>query len=42
MQDSRYVQRSNQEQLDTESDVSKPRHRTSGKKPTIGRLFVLV
>ena len=41
MQDSQYVQRSNPDQLDTESDVSKPKHGTSGNKPTIGRLFVL-
>ena len=41
MQDSRYVQRSNLDQLETESDVYKPKHITSGNKPTIRRLFVL-
>ena len=41
MQDSRYVQRSNLDHLETESDVSKPKHITSGNKSTIGRLFVL-
>ena len=41
MQDSRYVQRSNSDQLAPESDISKPSHITSGNKPTIGRLFVL-
>ena len=41
MQDSRYAQRSNIDQLKTESDVSKPKHNTSGNKSIIGRLFVL-
>jgi hypothetical protein len=41
MQDSRYVQRSNPDQLKTESEVSKPKDSTSGNKSTIGRLFVL-
>ena len=41
MQDSRYVQRSNQDQLKTKSEVSKPKHITSGNRSTIGRLFVL-
>jgi hypothetical protein len=41
MQDSRYVQRSNLDQLETESEVSEPQHVTSGNKSTIGRLFVL-
>jgi hypothetical protein len=41
MQDSRYAQRSNVDRMETESDVSKPKHITSGNKFTIGRLFVL-
>ncbi|MFZ0222260.1 MAG: hypothetical protein WAM42_11305, partial [Candidatus Nitrosopolaris sp.] len=41
MQDSRYVQRSNPDRLETEAEVSEPRHVTSGNKSTIGRLFVL-
>lgn len=41
MQDSRYVQRSNLDRLETESEVTKPKRVTSGNKATIGRLFVL-
>jgi hypothetical protein len=41
MQDSRYVQQSNLDRLETESKVSEPKHVTSGNKSTIGRLFVL-
>jgi DNA-binding beta-propeller fold protein YncE len=41
MQDSRYVQRSNKDRLETESEVSETKHVTSGNKSTIGRLFVL-
>lgn len=41
MQDSRYVQQSNLDRLETEPEVSEPRHVTSGNKSTIGRLFVL-
>ncbi|MGC2680799.1 MAG: hypothetical protein WA323_02955 [Candidatus Nitrosopolaris sp.] len=41
MQDSRYVQQSNLDRLKTESEVSEPKHVTSGNKSTIGRLFVL-
>ena len=37
MQDNRYVQQSN---VESESEVSEPKHVTSGKS-TIGRLFVL-
>ena len=41
MQDSRYVQQSNLDRLETESEVSEPKHVTSGNKTSIGRLFVL-
>ena len=41
MQDSRYAQRSNPDQSETEKDVSRPKHNTSDNKSTIGRLFVL-
>jgi hypothetical protein len=40
MQDNRYVQQSNVDRLESESEVSEPKHVTSGKS-TIGRLFVL-
>jgi hypothetical protein len=40
MQDNRYVQHSNVDRLESESEVSEPKHVTSGKS-TIGRLFVL-
>src|SRR5215475_5702299 len=41
MQDTRYVQRSNLDQSETESEVSEPKHVTPGNKSTVGRLFVL-
>jgi sugar lactone lactonase YvrE len=41
MQDSRYVQRSNVDGLETESEVTEPKRVTSGSKSTTGRLFVL-
>ena len=41
VQDSRYVQRSNLDRLDTESEVTEPKRVTSGFESTIGRLFVL-
>ena len=41
MQDSQYVQQSNLDRLDTERQVSGPKHVTSGNKSTTGRLFVL-
>ncbi|MFY9794554.1 MAG: hypothetical protein WAJ93_02585 [Candidatus Nitrosopolaris sp.] len=41
MQDSRCVQQSNLDRLETESEVSEPKHVTPGKKSTIGRLFEL-
>src|SRR5215831_12370261 len=41
MQDTRYVQRSNLDQSETESEVSEPKHVTSSNKSTVGRLFVL-
>ena len=41
MQDSRYIQQSNLDRLETESEVSEPKHDTSGNKFTTGHLFVL-
>jgi len=41
MQDSRYVQQSSVDMLEIESDVSEPKHVTTGNKSTSGRLFVL-
>ena len=41
MQDSRYIQQSNLDRLETESEVSEPKHVTSGNKFTTGHLFVL-
>ena len=41
VQDSRYVQRSNLDRLETESEATEPKRVTSGSKSTTGRLFVL-
>jgi hypothetical protein len=41
MQDSRYIQQSNLDRSETESEVSEPKHVASGNKSAIGRLFVL-
>ena len=41
MQDGRYVQRSNLDRLETNSEVTEPKRVASDSKSTIGRLFVL-